>query len=371
MLAASAADEHGMRVAIEIELTASERRTLRRLTRSRSVARRQGDRARIVLLAAEGFSNADIATELGVKPHTVGRWRNRFAEQRLEGIEKDWPRAGRPRKRDSIESEIIRRTTQETPSNATHWTTRTLAKELGTTQSMVHRVWKANGLRPHMVRTFKLSNDPHFEEKLIDVVGLYLNPPEKALVLSVDEKSQVQALDRTQRSLPLIPGRCGTLTYDYKRNGTTTLFAAIDMLKGRVIASCMPRHRHQEWMKFLKQIDAETPPDLDLHLIVDNYATHKHPKVRAWLKRHKRFHIHFIPTSSSWLNVIERFFRDLTDKRLRRGAFRSVTELIKAIEDYIAGHNDDPRPFIWRKTVNEILAKVRRARAALDNAPTA
>lgn len=357
-------------MATEIELTPSERRTLKDWARSRTLPKRQSARARIVLLAAEGYSNADIAEELGMKPHTVGRWRNRFGEHRLAGIEKDLPRGGRPREREPIESEIIRRTTQGLPANATHWTTRTLAKELGITQSMVHRVWKANGLRPHMVRTFKISNDPHFEEKLVDVVGLYLNPPEKALVLSVDEKSQVQALDRTQRSLPMVPGRCGTLTHDYKRNGTTTLFAAIDMLKGRVISCCMPRHRHQEWIRFLRRIDAETPEDLELHLILDNYATHKHPKVRAWLKRHKRFHLHFIPTSSSWLNVIERFFRDLTDKRLRRGVFRSVPELIQAIEGYIAEHNDDPKPFVWRKTVEDILAKVGRARAALDNAPT-
>jgi len=360
-----------MRVATEIGLTPSEQRTLKNWARSRTVPGRQSARARIVLLAAEGFSNADIASELGMKPHTVGCWRNRFADHRLKGIEKDEPRGGRlPRERERVQSEIIRKTTQETPANATHWTTRTLAKELGITQAMVHRVWKANGLKPHLVRTFKVSNDPRFEEKLIDVVGLYLNPPEKALVLCVDEKSQVQALDRTQPSLPIVPGRCGTMTHDYKRNGTTTLFAAIDMLKGHVISQCMARHRHQEWIKFLKQIDDETPPELDLHLIVDNYATHKHPKVLAWLKRHERFHIHFIPTSSSWLNVIERFFRDLTDKRLRRGAFRSVPELIKAIESYIAGHNDDPKPFVWRKTVEEILAKVRRARASLDNAAT-
>jgi transposase len=316
--------------------------------------------------------NKEIAEELGTKPHTVGRWRSRFAEHRFAGIEKDLPRGGRPRhQRESIESEIIRRTTQSMPENATHWTTRTLARELGVTQSMVHRVWKANGLKPHLVRTFKISRDPRFEEKLVDVVGLYLNPPEKALVLSADEKSQIQALDRTQPTLPLVPGRCGTMTHDYKRNGTTTLFAAIEMTQGNVIATCMPRHRHQEWLKFLRKIDKETPQNLDLHLIVDNYATHKHPKVKAWLKRNKRLHMHFIPTSSSWLNVIERFFRDLTEKRLRRGVFHSVPDLIDAITGYIDEHNDSPRPLVWTKTVEQILEKVGRARAALDNAPTA
>jgi len=273
--------------------------------------------------------------------------------------------------REGVESEIIRKTTQETPRNATHWSTRSLAAELGISQSMVHRVWKANGLKPHLVRTFKVSRDPHFEEKLIDVVGLYLNPPEKALVISADEKSSVQALDRTQPSLPMIPGRCGTMTHDYKRNGTTTLFAAIEMTQGKVFAQCMARHRHQEWIKFLKQIDAETPPDLDLHLIIDNYATHKHPKVKAWLKRHKRFHIHFIPTSSSWLNVIEGFFRNLDHQRLRRGVFRSVPELIDAITAYIAQHNENPKLFAWTKTADQIIEKVGRARLSLDNAPTA
>jgi len=360
-----------MSKAVEIRLTRRERRTLEQWSRGRTVQQRQSDRARMILLAAEGFSNADIAGELGVKPQTVGRWRNRFSEDRIIGIEKDLPRGGRPREREQIESEIIRKTTQETPPNATHWSTRTLAKELGVTQSMVHRVWKANGLMPHKVKTFKLSNDPDFEKKLVDVVGLYLNPPEKALVLSVDEKSQIQALDRTQPSLPIVPGRCGTMTHDYKRNGTTTLFAAIEMGYGEVIAACMPRHRHQEWIKFLRQIDRETPSELDLHLIADNYATHKHPKVKAWLDRHPRFHMHFIPTSSSWLNVIERFFRDLTDKRLRRGVFRNVRQLIAAIKGYIDEHNDDPKPFVWRKTAEQILAKVGRARAALANAPTA
>jgi len=231
-------------------------------------------------------------------------------------------------------------------------------------------VWKANGLKPHLVRTFKISQDPHFEEKLIDVVGLYLHPPENALVLSADEKTQVQALDRTQPGLPMVPGRCGTMTHDYKRNGTTTLFAAIEMAQGQVIASCRPRHRHQEWIQFLKQIDSETPKDLDLHLILDNYATHNHPNVKAWLARHPRFHLHFIPTSSSWLNVIERFFRDLDDKRLRRGAFHSVPELIDAIMRYVEGYNEKPKPIVWRKTAKEIIEKVGRARLALDNAPT-
>ena len=360
-----------MRVAQDVGLTTAERITLQRWSQGRRVSVRQSERARMILHAADGMSNKEIAVEMGVKAHTIGRWRGRFAESRLAGIQKDLPRGGRPRHlRERMESKIIRKTTQETPENATHWSTRTLAQELGVSQSMVHRVWKANGLKPHLVRTFKLSRDPHFEEKLIDVVGLYLNPPEKALVISADEKSQIQALDRTQPSLPLIPGRCGTMTHDYKRNGTTTLFAAIDMLQGKVIASCMPRHRHQEWIKFLKQIDRETPAELALHLIVDNYATHKHPKVLSWLKRHKSFHVHFIPTSSSWPNVIERFFRDLDEKRVRRGVFRSVPQLIDAVMSYIDQHNSDPKPFTWRKTAAEIIEKVGRARIALDNAPT-
>jgi transposase len=360
-----------MRVAQEIRLTGKERSTLQGWSQGRRVTVRQRERATMILRAADGHSNIQIARELGVKPHTVGRWRSRFAQWRLAGIEKDLPRGGRPRtQREQLESRIIRKTTQEIPKNATHWSTRTLAQALGVTQSMVHRVWKANGLKPHRVRTFKLSRDPHFEEKLIDVVGLYLNPPDKALVISADEKSQIQALDRTQPSLPLVPGRCGTMTHDYKRHGTTTLFAAIDMLQGKVIAACMPRHRHQEWIKFLKQIDTETSADLELHLIVDNYATHKHPKVMAWLKRHKRFHLHFIPTSSSWLNVIERFFRDLDQKRVHRGVFRSVPQLIDAVMNYIDEHNRDPQPFTWRKTAEEIIEKVGRARLALDNAPT-
>jgi len=360
-----------MRIAPTIKLTAQERKALTRLVRGRRTEVRVVKRAQIVLAAARGLENWQIAQELEVTPETVGRWRSRFAEKRLVGIEKDLPRGGRtPSTRSKVEGLIIRKTTQEKPANATHWSTRTLAKDLGVSQSMVHRVWRANGLKPHLVKTFKVSNDPHFEEKLRDIVGLYLNPPENALVLSADEKTSIQALDRTQRSLPMVKGRCGTMTHDYKRNGTTTLFAAMELGQGEVIATCMKRHRHQEWIKFLKKIDEETPSDLDLHLIVDNYATHKHEKVKRWLKRHPRFHIHFIPTSSSWLNVVEGFFRNLDQKRLKRDAFRSVPQLIDAIMEYIDSHNDDPKPIVWTKAADEILEKVGRARAKLDKAAT-
>ena len=310
--------------------------------------------------------------ELDVTRETVGRWRSRFAEEGVEGITKDLPRGGRkPSARSRVESRIIRATKLTKPNNATHWSTRTLADELGVSQSMVHRVWKSNGLKPHLVKTFKVSNDPRFEEKLRDVVGLYLNPPANALVLSADEKTSVQALDRTQPSLPLVKGRCGTTTHDYKRHGTTTLFAAIELAHGDVIATCMKRHRHQEWIKFLKLIDEQTPDQLDLHLIVDNYATHKHDKVKRWLKRHRRFHIHFIPTSSSWLNIVESFFRNIDQKRLKRGVFRSVPSLIEAIMDYIAEHNKDPRSIVWTAAADKILEKVGRARAKLNKSAIA
>lgn len=360
-----------MRVAVAIELTEDERATLTRWARGRSTPARLVQRARIVLTAADGRENREIAEDLGCTRRTVGTWRDRFAAERLAGIEQDAPRGGRTAAtRARFEVEIIRRTTQEVPPNATQWSTRTLAAAIGCTKSMVERVWRDRGLRPHRVKTFKVSNDPRFAEKLVDVVGLYLDPPEHALVLSCDEKSQIQALDRTQKSLPLFPGRLKTLTHDYKRNGTTTLFAAIELAEGRIIAECMPRHRHQEWIRFLRQIDAETPADLDLHLIVDNYATHKHPKVKSWLKRHPRFHIHFTPTSSSWLNVIERWFRDITQRRIRNGVFRSVTELEEAIRDYIAHHNANPNTFVWTKKAEDILEKVARARLSLDKIPS-
>lgn len=361
-----------MRIAPAIELTAQERNALTRLANGRRTEVRVAKRARIVLAAARGLENREIADELQLTRETVGRWRSRFAEQRLNGIKKDLPRGGRkPSMRSKCEARIIRKTTQEKPANATHWSTRTLAKELGLSRSMVQRVWKANGLKPHLVKTFKVSNDPHFEAKLRDVVGLYLNPPENALVLSADEKTSIQALDRTQRSLPLVKGRCGTMTHDYKRNGTTTLFAAMELGQGEVIATCMKRHRHQEWIKFLKMIDEQTPQELDLHLIVDNYATHKHEKVKRWLKRHPRFHMHFIPTSSSWLNIVEGFFRNLDQKRLKRDAFRSVPQLIDAIMGYVDNHNDDPKPIVWTKAADVILEKVGRARAKLDKSATA
>jgi transposase len=361
-----------MRVAPTITLSEEDRRTLESWSRGRSTQARLVQRARIVLMAADGVENIDIAREVGTDRQTVGRWRSRFAKEGIDGIRKDRPRGGRtPTKRRSMAEKVIRKTTQEKPADATHWSTRTLAAELGIDHTMVHRVWRDAGLKPHLSRTFKLSNDPEFIEKVVDVVGLYLNPPERALVLSADEKSQVQALNRTQPSLPMKRGRAGTMTHDYQRNGTTTLFAAMELAEGRIIARCMKRHRHQEWIKFLRLIDEQTPPDLDLHVIVDNYAAHKHPKVKSWLKRHPRFHMHFIPTSSSWLNLIERWFREITDKQIRRGSFTSVERLIESITAFINAHNADPRPFVWTAGVQDILAKVRRAKAALDKVRSA
>jgi transposase len=360
-----------MRIAPVIAVSDEDRRTLQRWSRGRTTPARLVLRAKIVLLAAAGRLNKDIAAELETGMKTVCQWRARFAKHGLAGIEKDAPRGGRPASTTAVlAAEIVRKTTTEKPSAATHWSTRTLAAELGTSPSMVQRVWKAHGLKPHRTKTFKLSNDPRFAEKLVDVVGLYLNPPEHAIVLCVDEKSQIQALDRTQKSLPIYPGRLGTMTHDYKRNGTTTLFAALNVAEGIVIEACMSRHRHQEWIKFLKHIDTATDPQAELHLVADNYATHKHPKVRRWLARHPRFHMHFTPTSSSWLNLIERWFRDLTQKRLRRGTFTSVRQLQAAIFEYVEHHNDRTEGYRWKALPADILAKVRRARAVLDNSPT-
>ncbi len=308
------------RTAAPIVLSAPERATLEGWARGRSLPHRQVFRARIVLMANEGVTSQDIAATLGVSRPTVQLWRQRFLALRVAGLEKDAPRPGRkPRIAASKIKAVIEATLRTTPPNATHWSTRTMAKAQGLSEASVRRIWKRHNLKPHLVETFKLSRDKQFVEKLTDVVGLYLNPPDKALVLCVDEKSQIQALDRTQPLLPLGPGRPARHTHDYKRHGTTTLFAALSMLDGHVIGDCMPRHRHQEFIRFLKRIDAETDSELDLHLIVDNYATHKHPRVKRWLERHPRFHLHFTPTSSSWLNLVERWFGTLTDKRQRPG----------------------------------------------------
>jgi transposase len=350
----------------KIRLSQEQHDDFQRFARSHTLPARLVERARIILGAAQGRNTERIAAELGIARQTVARWRLRFAEHGLAGIEKDAPRSGRPRLilPDKID-EIVSKTTRETPPGATHWSTRTLAQTTGISPSSVGRIWRAHGLKPHRIATFKLSNDPRFAEKLEDVINLYRNPPQGALVLSLDEKSQIQALDRTQPGLPWKRGRCGTMTHDYKRNGTTTLFAAMNIQDGTVIDICMPAHRHQEWIKFLKLIDRRTPPDKQLHLILDNYSTHKTPEVKRWLAWHPRFHLHFIPTSSSWLNMVERFFRDLTDKCIRRGVFHSVPELEEAIRKYVQGHNQRPKPYLWTAKARDILEKVKRAWAEL------
>ena len=354
-----------MRVASEIVLSEDERRELVRRIGSKLTSIRAAQRARIVLLAADGKQNKEIAVTLGIGRVQVARWRERYREQRLEGIERDLPRGAPPATVDVVR--LVELTTQTTPEAATHWSTRTMAAKLGVSAASVSRHWRANGLKPHLVRGFKVSRDPKFAEKLEDIVGLYMTPPEHALVLCCDEKSQIQALDRTQPGLPLKKGRAATMTHDYKRNGTTTLFAALNILDGQIIAQCQKRHRHIEWLKFLRQIERETPKGKTLHLIADNYATHKHPKVQAWLGKHPRFTMHFTPTSASWLNMVERFFRDITTERIRRGVFTSVPELITAIDDYIAHHNVKPKPFIWTKTARDILQKVIRANSRLSS----
>ena len=355
------------RRAASIVLSEEEQAILDGWARSRSLPVRQVQRAQIIQLAARGVESQEIARRLAISRPTVQLWRQRFLSLRLAGLEKDAPRPGRiPRISQSRVDEIVNATLHTKPKNATHWSTRTMAEAQGVSEATVRRIWKRHGLKPHLTETFKLSRDKRFVEKLHDIVGLYLNPPDRALVLCVDEKSQIQALDRTQPGLPLKKGRCGTLTHDYKRNGTTTLFAALSMLDGHVIGDCMPRHRHQEFIRFLKKIDAETPAELDLHLILDNYATHKHARVTSWLGRHPRFHLHFTPTSSSWLNLVERWFRDLTDKRIRRDSFESVPELIATIEDYVAQSNQKPHIFVWTASAEQILAKIAKCKEALD-----
>ena len=357
-----------MRVAKPVQLSADDDRLLRVLSNRKRIEARIQMRARIVLLAATGMSDKDIAQKLLTDRRVAARWRARFLATGVDGLLQDATRPGRPRtaREAGVVEEVVRITLQETPAGATHWSTRTMAEFLGTNASTVARIWRAHGLKPHRVESFKLSNDPHFVEKLQDIVGLYLDPPEHALVLCCDEKTQIQALDRTQPGLPLKRGRGTTLTHDYKRNGVTTLFAALNVLTGKVMSMTDQLHRHQEWLRFLETIDRKTPKKKELHLIVDNYATHKHPQVLAWLAKHPRFHIPFTPTSSSWLNMVERFFRDITDKRIRRGVFKSVADLKAAIAEYIAVHNAKPKPFIWTAKASDILAKVTRARAVLN-----
>lgn len=352
--------------AAALSLDASHRQALEVLAKAGSTPQKLALRARIILLAGAGVPNLVIASQLGTSRPTVLLWRKRFAQQGCPGLLKD---AQRPGRKKSIAPEVVQRiveaTLRTTPRGATHWSTRTLAKAQGLSRMTVQRIWKQHGLQPHRVQTFKLSRDPSFVEKLRDVVGLYLDPPDKALVLSVDEKSQIQALDRTAPLLPLRPGIPARQTHDYTRHGTTTLYAALSMLDGTVIGQCMPRHRSQEFIRFLKRIDHETPPALTLHLIVDNYSTHKSPPVKRWLKRHPRFILHFTPTSSSWLNMVERWFREITDKRIRRGSFISVRQLIAAIYEYLDAHNQTPKRFTWTKDADTILRKVQRCKEAL------
>jgi transposase len=357
-----------MRIAPPIVLSPEQKQALEQCARARSLPARLVERARIALLAAAGKQDREIAAELSITAHKVSRWRKRYLASGLAGLEKDAPRPGRtPSISPATVKSVIHKTTQTKPANATQWSTRSMAAEVGVSETTVRRIWRKHGLKPHLTETFKVSTDPNFAEKLEAIVGLYLNPPEHALVLCCDEKSQIQALDRTQPGLPLKRGRAGTMTHDYKRNGTATLFAALNTLNGKVISLCQQRHRHQEWLQFLRLLDDATPDHKQLHLIVDNYATHKHAAVQRWLKRHPRFHFHFTPTSASWLNMVERFFRDLTVNRLRRGVFRDELELVRAIDSYVDHHNENPKPFIWTASAKDILEKVKRARKSLVN----
>ena len=360
-----------MRIAPVVQFSQEQRVPLEKAARSTSGSVRFAQRAKIVLLAAEGQQDIEIAQTLGITRQKSARWRARFVELGIAGLRQDAFRPGRKKQIGPDQAKaVVQKTLEQRPANATHWSTRTMARATGWSEASVRRIWKAHGLKPHLLRTFKLSNDKRFVEKLEDVVGLYLNPPAHALVLSCDEKRQIQALDRTQPGLPLKKGRAATLTHDYQRHGTTTLFAALNTLDGTVVATQMQRHRHQEWLRFLALIEAQTPKDKELHLIVDNYATHKPPKVKRWLKKHPRFHLHFTPTSASWLNAVERFFRDLTERQLRRGVFKSLAQLQAAITAYIQGHNANPRPFIWTAKASDILEKVKSARAKLNTLQT-
>lgn len=352
-----------------IVVSKGEKEILERWIRSPSTPQGVALRASIISLAANGISNNGISIKLSISRPTVLLWRKRFKEEGTKGLSEIKDGRGRKPEIPLAKLErIVHDTLNTKPEGGTHWSCRSMAAKHGVSHFVIQKVWGANGLKPHLVKTFKLSNDKQFIEKLRDVVGLYMNPPEHALVFSVDEKSQIQALDRTQQSFPMTKGYAATMTHDYKRNGTTTLFAALNILKGEVIGQCMSRHRHQEFLKFIRMIDEQTPQELDIHCIVDNYGTHKHPRVQNWLKKHPRFHFHFIPTSSSWLNLVERWFGEITRKRIRRGVFHNVPELIKAIDSYIEYNNKNPKPFVWSKSADEIIRKVNHCKAILKSA---
>jgi transposase len=356
-----------MRNDVSIYVSPSDRAHLERLMADRNTPRKVVWRAGIVLATAEGVGTMAIMRRTGKSKPCVWRWQERFIAEGVAGLLRDKTRPSRkPPLSAEVKLKVLTKTANEMPANATHWSVRSMAKAVGIGHTSVQRIWAEAGLKPHLVGKFKLSNDPKFVEKVTDVVGLYLAPPDRALVLCVDEKSQIQALDRTQPGLPMKKGRAATMTHDYKRNGTTTLFAALNVKTGEVIGECMPRHRAKEFIRFLKTIDRNVAKHLDLHLIVDNYTTHKTKEVQAWLAKHSRLKLHFIPTSSSWLNLVERFFAEITGKRIRRGIFRSVAELEAAIQDYLAKHNADPKPFVWTKTADVIITKTAKARAVLD-----
>jgi len=342
-----------------IKISAEQERELLRLVRGHNTLQKMVMRANIILAASRGEGNSSIAGKLYISRSTVILWQRRFLGKGLDGLQ-DIPKPGRPSTITEEKVQQIVATTLSKPENATHWSTRSLAKEMGVSHMTVQRIWKGTKLQPHRVETFKYSNDPELVSKVIDVVGLYLHPPENALVLSVDEKSQIQALDRTQPMLPLRPGQVEKHTHDYKRNGTTCLFAALNVAEGTVIGKCQPRHRHQEFLKFLRLVERQTPKEKDIHMILDNYATHKHPAVKEWLEKHPRYHLHFTPTSASWLNQVETWFGILTQRQIRRGIFKSVKDLVDAIERYIESHNQDPKPFVWTKTPDQILSKAMR-----------
>ena len=359
----------GGRPKAELVLTDEERETLARWARRPKTSQFLALRSRIILACGRGLSNTQVSRDLGVTMPTVGKWRKRFLERRLDGL-LDEPRPGAPRTiTDADVERVVTQTLESKPPNATHWSTRGMAQASGLSQSAISRIWRAFALQPHRTETFKLSTDPLFIDKVRDVVGLYLSPPEKAIVLCVDEKSQVQALDRMQPLLPLEPGRPERHTHDYARHGTTSLFAALNVATGQVIGRCHPRHRHQEFIQFLDLIDETIPeePGVEIHLVMDNYATHKTPRVRRWLAKRPRYHVHFTPTSASWLNQVERFFAEITEKRIRRGAFRSVPALKKAILDYLNHHNQNPRPFQWTADADLILSRVAKVCKRINN----